>query len=212
MMGNSLHRWQCMGGYRSALIAMAILASAMGSVSPVHAEPEVNLAGEVPRITGDPFDQGSWVYHGYASAAFGDHAGEIYTAHAGLGYYFRDNLSVNGELLGGGIVIEDGPDDDASAVGINILFRWHFMEGEDWTVYLDGGAGLLQTSETFPASGTHFNFTPQGGIGGTLKLHGRSHLIGGVRWYHLSNNDKNGGVRNPGYDSALLYAGLIVPF
>lgn len=98
------------------------------------------------------------------------------------------------------------PGDDAVGGGVAFLFRWHFLESGDWTLYLDAGCGILGSNERIPADGTSFNFTPRAGVGATYRLDDRTRLMGGFRWFHISNAETSS--RNPGWDGLQLYAGL----
>ena len=97
-------------------------------------------------------------------------------------------------------------------MGLDLLIRWHFFKNPRWSAYFESGAGILQTSSSFPSDGTHFNFTPQTGVGMLWTLEQDMHLMDGLRWHHISNARIHGGHNNPGYDSAMGYAGLMFSF
>lgn len=159
------------------------------------------------------FLQGSWTFQAYGSASFGDDAGELYLGHIGFGYYLWDHISVNFEGVFG-VVESDftAPDGDGYAVGFDLLARWHFCNWGDLTIFAEGGVGMIWFEENFPQVGTHQNFTPQVGVGAAYDLFNGCRLMGGVRWHHISNAGKTGGDRNPGYDGAMVYLGVMVPF
>ena len=166
-------------------------------------------------ISGDWLQPGQWSWSQYGSGSVGDKAGELYEGHLGVGYNLLQNLSINVELFGGFSDMNDhgnDPGEDGGLVGLDILFRWHFWKRDRWTIYVDGGAGLMHSDHEIPANGTHFNFRPQAGIGFSLDVDGRARLMAGGRWQHVSNLDKNGDVENPGYDGAMIYAGFTIPF
>lgn len=108
------------------------------------------------------------------------------------------------------------PGDDAAGVNWNLIFRFHlltFGERKDWTLFGEGGAGLLVTTDVVPAGGTGFNFTPRAGVGFTHQLgDSDNRLVFGVRWHHISNARINGDDRNPGRDGINVYAGIEFPF
>lgn len=141
---------------------------------------------------------GRWVFHLYGSGAYGDRTGQPYTGHVGVGYYFKDDVSINVEALGGHIDITDGPEDVAAFEGMDVLLRWHFAHHGDWTFYADVGSGFQQASEPFPAVGTHFNFRSQVGVGFTCNMHNHLQLMAGVRWLHISNANKKARSGTPG--------------
>lgn len=125
----------------------------------------------------------------------------------GFSYFAADNLSIDMELNGLG-AFQRG--EDAAGVNFNLLLRYHFLTRDRWTVYMDGGAGILLTSADVPEDGSSFNFTPQAGIGFTMDIGSDNRLFAGVRWHHISN--ANTFEANPGRDSVYVYAGVSMPF
>jgi hypothetical protein len=172
-------------------------------------------ASEAP-ATSNPFDEGSWVFTTYGSGTWGENSDALYGAHVGGGYYFIDGLSINLEATGYYLDIHDGSGESGGTTGgggLDALFRWHFLRDEQegkWSIYFDAGAGILQSGESIPADGSNFNFTPQAGVGGTLKICDGAHLMGGARWFHASNAGTH--ANNPGYNGVEAYVGLMIPF
>ena len=60
-----------------------------------------------------------------------------------------------------------------------------------------------------PEEGTRFNFIEQFGMGLTRDVGGRTHLLIGVRYYHLSNAGIEGQERNPSNNGVVAYLGLL---
>lgn len=156
----------------------------------------------------DPFAAGQWTIYGYGSGAAGKSARKVYAGHVGLGYYFLDNVSLNLETAG--YFIEQS--NDTGGAGLNLASRWHYWRGTEWSLYFDGGAGLMHTRDTLRDPGTHFNFTLQGGMGVTYDLTERLMPMTGLRWFHISNARIQGKDHNVGFDSPMFYIGLILPF
>ena len=129
-------------------------------------------------------------------------------AGVGASYFLVDNLSINFEL-NGMYVDQGGQDDSAIGLNFNLLFRWHFLARENWSLYIDGGAGMLYTSSDVPDNGSGFNFTPQAGLGASFALDRGARLLLGARWHHISN--ANTYTENPGRDSIEGYVGLSFP-
>lgn len=160
-----------------------------------------------------PFGEaGSWRWAVYGGGAFDlNRDGEHYNLHVGADYFVVDNFSINFEL--GGLYFAQ-PDDAEDTVGLNfnILAQWHFLTFDDWSLYVDGGAGLLGTGDDVPPPGTSFNFTPQAGVGASFNLgdEGARGFVG-ARWHHISNARLNGEDDNPGRDAAMIYAGVSFP-
>jgi hypothetical protein len=133
------------------------------------------------------FSRGTRKWQTYASAAAGDHGkGEMYALHAGYGYFLRDYLSFNINVLGA--YIRSGIDDNGVAAGLDIIFRRHFswINDDPWSVYLDLGGG------------------------GTLRVSDHVRMMGGIRYLHISDAgiDGGGGV----FDGFMFYGGAMFPF
>lgn len=177
-----------------------------------------SMQSDETAVTADPGalgDVGYWMFQAYGSASLGNDKGEIYLAHVGFGYFVYDGLSINLEAVGGGFRASDRGLDDghtSGAIGLDLLFRWHFYRDDRWSVYLDCGGGLLQADTSFPANGTHFNFTPQAGIGVTCRFTDHMYVMTGTRWHHVSNAGKNSSNENPGYDAPMIYGGILFAF
>lgn len=160
----------------------------------------------------DDFAKGSWSLNLYGSATLGDPDGEVYLGHASVSYYFLDGLAISAGLVGGQIDSDELRGDDGHIIGAELLLRWHFWREADWSVYVDGGIGFTWSEHPFPAAGTHQNYNPQLGFGFTYDLCDNARLMAGARWHHISNANREGGDENPGFDGAMVYAGLMIPF
>jgi len=123
-------------------------------------------------------------------------------------YFMIERLSIVPVAQVGGFVQDGGG--DPLMVGGSVLLRWHFLAGEDWTVFVDGGCGLAYLTEDLPPNTNAWKFDPQIGGGFTLAVGGDARLMGGVRWFHFSN--ARTASSNEGFDGAELYLGLSVPF
>ncbi len=177
---------------------------------PMPAESSLDLtaANTDAPPTDDPFDKGSWTFQTYGSTTFGDDdKGFLHSAHVGFGYYFRDNLSINVEGVGG--TVDAKKDDDGGFGGLDVLFRWHFYRNSDFSIFLDAGAGLQEATTNFP-SDSHHNFRPQGGVGATWRITHDLLLIGGAKYLHVSN--ANTSDINAGLDAMEVYLGVLMPF
>ena len=158
-------------------------------------------------ITGD-FVRNSWVMTTYGSVRIGD-KGMMYTGHVGVGYHLRDDFSVNLEAIGGIVDVES--DTSGGMAELDLVLRWHFAKNDDWSIYADLGMGIISSGVSVPRGGTHFNFTPQVGLGATIDLSGKAKMIVGARYIHLSNARIQGASNNPAWDGGLVYIGLMFP-
>jgi lipid A 3-O-deacylase len=127
----------------------------------------------------------------------------------GISHFIADDFSVDLEL---NAMHFTQAGTDATGANLNLLFRWHFLHDEArlWTIYADGGAGMLFTTDDVPAGGSSFNFTPQAGGGVSFDLGEDVRLYLGARWHHVSNARLYDS--NPGRDYAMGYAMISWPF
>ncbi|MBI1372792.1 MAG: outer membrane beta-barrel protein [Phycisphaera sp.] len=143
----------------------------------------------------------------------------IYFGGVDVDWFFWDDLSCVTELVGYGVQQDEdrlgGDNDNSAGVGFNLLGRWHFLKRNDdkIKVFVEAGAGLAYFNDNTPGpEGTHFNFTPQGGVGVKWRFADNIGLIAGVRYLHISNANIHGSDRNPGIDSIGGYGGLTIDF
>ena len=88
-----------------------------------------------------------------------------------------------------------------------VLLQWNVATHGKVKPFINAGAGMLITNAKFPRGTSHFNFTPQGGIGVYAFTSSTRALVLGVRFHHISNS---GLTRyNPGHNALYLHAGQI---
>lgn len=170
---------------------------------------------------GRPFSKGSFELHAYGAAnLFGEH-GDWYQGHVGLGWYFLDDVALGIEGIAGAFCGDENDpgtgDIDQSAnstftYGMNLFLRWHAIHEDRWSFYVDVLGGMIFGDESPVEGGTNLNFTPGAGIGVTYELADNVHLMGGVRYIHISNANKHGTERNFGQETAQFYLGVMFPF
>jgi len=188
------------------------------SAMSVHESSAIRLAPFDKLDAADPFAQGHWTLQLYGSGTYSQSNDRLYGGHVGVGYHFLDGVSVNAELGGEFVHSQDssgtlgGTGGNTGAVELDVIFRWHILRGDNWSLFVDGGAGIMESGESFPAQGTHFNFRPQVGLGATLRLTNDLYLIGGAKLLHISNAGLGGEGHNPGVDSLMYYLGVLIPF
>ena len=149
--------------------------------------------------------RGTWNAQAYAACAAARHEA-MPSANFGIGYFVLNQLSVNVEAAGYG-VFQDGP--DAGAGEARLLLRHHFFVRDPWTVFADVGEGFFEASERVPEGGTRFNFVFRSGLGVGYELKDGMYLIGGVRYWHLSNAKLEGAQRNPALNGVEGYVGVM---
>lgn len=157
---------------------------------------------------------------------FGDKSAEWASFSLGMAYNFADATDWNLRIAWSHFVVEnvefsvelnawyfDQAGDNAVGINPVFLFRWHFLNTGDWTLYADAGIGLLFATDVVPERGTGVDFTPRVGGGFTYRLDDRGdRLQVGLRWHHISNARIEGDVSNPSRDAYMVYAGVMIPF
>ena len=133
----------------------------------------------------------------------------FYGANVAGYYYVADEVSVGAELEG---YFVDQDRNDTELGGLSAVVRWHFLATDRFTLFVDGAFGVSYAGDTVPEGGTHYNYTPKGGAGATLKLRDNAYLLGGARFFHLSNANLHGRERNPSQDGTQFFVGLLWTF
>ena len=126
---------------------------------------------------------------------------------AGVSWFVVDDLSIDVQV-NADYFNQSGP--SAWGGDVELLFRWHFLARDTWSLYVDGGCGLMWTSRDVPPDSASFNFLPQAGAGFTWEIADDTRLMLGARWFHASN--ANTGSPNPSYNGVFVYAGVSFGF
>jgi len=153
--------------------------------------------------------EGSWRWgiHGGYGEDMRHHENELILLGVEFDYFIADELS-----LDIGLNLLDVTQTGGNTDGFNftLQLRWHAIAKEDWSFFLEGGAGLLFTQDDVPSDGSDFNFTPQAGLGFSFDAGDNARWLVGLRWHHISN--ANTYSTNPGRDSVMLWSGITFPF
>jgi hypothetical protein len=154
------------------------------------------------------FDRGAWsiqMYSGFAGA----NNEKLYSADVGVGYYVLDHVALN---LEGAAYYVDQKGPDAAQGEIRLLMRHHLIVKDCWNLFADVGFGISEGSDQVPAAGTRMNFMFRSGLGAGYEIKDNLWLIGGVRYFHLSNAKIEGDDRNPSINGIEGYVGLLFTF
>jgi hypothetical protein len=159
----------------------------------------------------EPFSQGSWTLEFAGSYITHIRWSEDYftTASAGAYYYIFDNWAFG--LRASGYLV-DQPNEDGIGSSIDIMGRIHLLKFDGFTIYFDGGGSRIWTDTAVPEGGTTYNWIGRVGGGASWHIGENMHLMGGARYFHLSNGDEHGRINNPSYDGVEMYLGLIFTF
>ena len=157
------------------------------------------------------FPKGTWTLttYGAFSRSFVGEQAKIGSGTIGFGYYPFDNFSINAELSGYHNE-QDGP--DANIANFEALIRHHLWHSGRVSWFIDGGAGLSYADHRTPSYGTYYNYILELGTGATFQIHDNIYLLGGIRYFHLSNAELEGPLHNPGINAGQAYIGLLLKF
>ena len=127
-------------------------------------------------------------------------------ATVGFGYRFADDFAVTVDASGYGF--SEGRVDGA-ATGITVGLRQHLFDWGRFGLDADVSGGILGANRELPYNGTHFNETIEVGPAVTYRLNAELYLVGAVRYFHLSNADRqNEPGRNPSVNAIQGVVGL----
>jgi lipid A 3-O-deacylase len=220
-------------------INLALLSPAQAAIQPNAATTTTNTPGTNtpaaapgPAASGDRFalapidgDHAWFMTTGFGLARDNDpgtHGLLFATMSTFLDQGFEFQLELNGYSF-------SQPGDDALGAGFHFNLRWHVWHGTygetrdnagplssttlttapDWTIFFDGGIGMIFSTDDVPENGTSLNFSPRAGVGFTARLgESSTRLVAGVRWHHMSNARINGDDENPDFNAPLGYLGL----
>ena len=155
-------------------------------------------------------EQGSWRWNvqGGFGAEFEDTDNRFGLGGLSFSYFVADDLSVDFEF--NGLYFDQETAENAGGFNFNLLLRRHILARDDWSLFVDVGVGVMETSDAVPAGGSSFNFIAQAGGGISFDIGDEVRLLTGVRWHHISNGRTFD--TNPSQDSLYVYAGLSFPF
>ena len=160
---------------------------------------------------GDSFAQGTWAFTTYGSYAhnFVGQRAKLAGGTMGLGYYFTDHMALNLELSGYHNYQFGG---DANIAAAALLLRHHVLRSGRFSLFLDVGGAVSIADHRTPWFGTYYNYNFESGVGATFQLWDNVHLIGGARYFHLSNAALEGPEHNPSINATQGYVGLMFRF
>ena len=200
-----MRRW--INGWTVRVLAAGLLAAAL---------PHAAHAGEGDVAPASMFAKGTWTLDLYGTYVHSFHKKDnLASGVVGGSYYFAERHAVRFEAVGYFLNNQEGESggaaadsDDTAAGGANIGLRWHFHERGRYTFFVEGIAGLFYGLRNFPQGGTHFNFNEQVGLGATYRLDENCHLVGGLRYMHISNARIRGEDENPRFDGLGAFVGM----
>jgi hypothetical protein len=133
---------------------------------------------------------------------------EIYGGAIGVAYCPRDRVSIGVEVMLARVVQNSS---DAFLKGASSIFGWQAWHRGQWSVAIETGLGVSTADVAVPRRGTRFNYLAHGGATAIWRVTERCHVMGSLRWLHLSNNSLAGRDRNPDIQALGGHVGVRVP-
>jgi hypothetical protein len=176
------------------------------------------VAGETPDdfrldvVPAKPFARGTKTleFEGSYTSPIRFSEDELATGSVGVGYYLFDNHSVT--LFAQGFHVNQPFGESTEAGAVFVLGRSILYSVDKVSFYIDGGGGYSWANSAVPIGGTTYNFNARAGVGAAWRLSDDTYLLGGARYFHLSNGKAHGSEKNPSYDGVEYYVGLMFAF
>ncbi|MEX2672520.1 MAG: acyloxyacyl hydrolase [Phycisphaeraceae bacterium] len=197
------------------VIMTVAVSTASAQDEELNLRPDPSPAGLIPP-TNDPFAKGTWqvsLYGGAIRESFGRGNETIAFGAAGIEYFVFDDFSFMFEPIG--YSVSQNEVSDTYGGGLNIGFRHHLLKFDESriAIYWEGLVGYAHFNDRTPGpDGTHSNFTIWTGPGVKWRVVDNLSLIGGMRYFHLSNARRRGKSRNPSIDGFGGYGGFTLHF
>ena len=158
------------------------------------------------------YPKGAFTLHAYAAYTDDvEHSGyQIPSGSFGAGWYVANDFAIGAEANVIGFLQGEG--DDTTAYNISVFLRHHFIDTPKYTVFFDVLFGPEYSDDQVPGSGTYFNYLTRLGIGATTPINENTELMGGIRWFHMSNANTHGEDENPSINGVQYYLGVIWKF
>lgn len=157
------------------------------------------------------FARGTWAATAYGTyvKSFTGQEAKMGSGSFGLGYYVFDNVSITGEFSG---YYDSQPGRDAQIYAGDLVLRDHLFHSGRFSFFGDALAGISYAYKRVPPGGTYYNYNLALGVGATFQIYENLHLIGGARYFHISNAHLEGPIHNPSINAAQAYVGLMWKF
>lgn len=101
---------------------------------------------------------------------------------------------------------------DAMLLGATVGVRGRVYRRGRVAVFLEVDVGISDADTDTPPRGTRFNYLALGGAGATFTLGRGVHLLGTMRWAHVSNAGIAGRDRNPDLEAFGPQVGVLIGF
>lgn len=178
------------------------------------AAPVAALAQASPAVPHDPFADRGWhlelALHGALETwNYNTSREELSGLSAGFTYGLTDGLVLTARAP---LYYVGQRGKDALLFGAIAGVRSRVFGGPRASLFVEFDIGISEADTITPPRGTRVNYLALGGAGGTFALGRRLHLLGVIRWVHVSNGGREGRSRNPDIEAVGPQIGVLIPF
>lgn len=167
-----------------------------------------------PAAAADPFEARGWhlelALHGAGETwNYNGSREEMYGLSAGLTWGIASGLVLTARAP---LYYISQRGVDAMQLGISTGVRGRIYRRGRLSLFLEIDVGISQADTETPPRGTRFNYLAFGGGGAVVTVRHGVHLLGSIRWVHVSNASLAGRDRNPDIEAVGPQLGVLIGF
>jgi hypothetical protein len=190
---------------------IALLASLLCILSATSTAAQPRATPPVPE---GPLARHGWhldltVHSAFEVANYNGNHEEMLAGFAGFTYGIREGLAVK---VATPLYYVWQRGTDGYLFGVTGGLRGRLVKKPRWSAFWEFELGVSEADTHVPPRGTRFNYLAIGGGGATVRIRPGIHLLGGLRFVHLSNNSLAGRSRNPDIEALGPTIGVLYGF
>jgi len=167
-----------------------------------------------PPVPDDPLARHGWhldltVHSAFEVANYNGNHEEMFGEFAGFTYGIREGLAIR---VATPLYYVWQRGTDGFLFGVTGGLRGRLVKKPRWSAFWEFELGVSEADTYVPPRGTRFNYLAIGGGGVTVQIRPGIHLLGGLRFVHLSNNSLAGRSRNPDIEALGPTIGVLYGF
>ena len=167
-----------------------------------------------PPVPADPLARHGWhldltVHSAFEVANYNGNHEEMFGEFAGFTYGIREGLAIR---VAAPLYYVWQRGTDGCLFGVTGGLRGRLVKKPRWSAFWEFEVGVSEADTYVPPRGTRFNYLAIGGGGVTVQIRPGIHILGGLRFVHLSNNSLAGRSRNPDIEALGPIIGVLYGF
>ena len=194
--------------------ARALIGLLASTVCILNAAGAAAQSPSTPPVSGDPLARHGWhldltVHSAFEVANYNGNHEEMFGEFAGFTYGIREGLAIR---VAAPLYYVWQRGTDSYLFGVTGGLRGRLVKKPRWSAFWEFEVGASEADTYVPPRGTRFNYLAIGGGGVTVQIRPGIHLLGGLRFVHLSNNSLAGRSRNPDIEALGPTVGVLLGF